>query len=407
MKKTPADASKPDEDSKTLDLEESKSEESSKIEYTIETTKPDEGGNSESASAAEDVNPQIPAAPEMEVDAADVMEDADANKAEEGSMASDDEDYVGYESEYSENESDLPASEIAESAKLKERLKARRALEAEVYEEELEIQRQKRKYIPTKPEALKQKLHDLKVIIPEYVRKDWIERLVLVTPKPVVVPNVNDDLGRESAIYKATLECVVRGIEKVKGLDRLQMRPSDFYADMVKSDRHMKRVKARVLSEKKAISIVEQRRHNRGGKSRKYGDKAMRAMQIEIERKRVADAKENIQALKDWRKSSTKTESSLLKALKGKPKAKKRRGPNIRRLRKDARFGKGGLKRFLKMNTAESFNDPKGFNPYVHGNKRRGPKPPIWKSKKVGGKIIRPGKEKRKLTRHKRRKTRK
>jgi len=405
MKKTPEDASKPEEDSKTV---ESKSEESSKIEYIVETIKSEEEGSSESASAAENVKPQIPAAPEKEEDTADVKEDANAiKKAEEDFQASDpDEDYVGYESEVSENESDLPASQIAESAALQERLKERRRIEDEMYEQELEIRRQRRLYIPTKPEALRQKLHDLKVIIPEDVRKDWIERLVLVTPKPVVVPNVNDDHGRESAIYKATLECVVRGIEKVKGLDRLQMRPSDFFADMVKSDRHMKRVKARVLSEKKAISIVNQRRQNRGGKARiKQGNKAMRQMQIGIEQQRVADAKANIRALKDWRQDSQRNESTLMKAIKGRPRTKRKPGPNIRRIRKDAKYGKGGIKRFRKTNTAASFNDPKAFNPYVHGNKRRAPKPPVWKKVGKGGRIIRPGKEARRLTRHKRRKT--
>jgi len=395
MKKTAVDKPKSEEGSK----EESKSEE--KIEVLLE------GGDSESSSAAENVNPQIPVAPEKvqdaadlkkDADAADVNEDADAKKAADAFQASEeDDDDVGYESE---NESDLPPDQIDESLALQERLKERRVLEQQAYDEELEKRRQLRLYHPTKPEALKQKLHDLRVIIPEDVRKDWIENLVLVTPKPVEVLDVNDDHARESAIYKATLECVVRGIKKVEGLDRLQMRPSDFFADMVKSDRHMKRVKARVLSEKKAISIVEQRRTNRGGKARaKAGAQAMRKMQIDIERQRVADAKDNIKQLKDWRKDNARNEKSLLKAIKGRP--RKSNKPNIKRLRKDAKYGFGGMKRFMKTNDFKSTHEPRGFNPYVNSNKRRLPKPPLWKAARKKG-IMRPGKKARQLKRYKR-----
>jgi len=390
------------------------------VESVAEAQKVDEGSdsiktgasktevvaNSESASVEENVGSQISASKSEDVEdvsninkVEDVNEDADAKKSEDVTADVDDSD-----SDESEDESDLEPALVAESRLLKERLQDRRRKEDDAFEEELKVQLQKRKYVEPKPEALKQKLHDLRVIIPEDVRKDWIERLVLVTAKPLEVEDPNDDLGRESAIYKATLECVVRGIEKVKHLDKLKMRPCDFFADMVKSDRHMKRIKARVLSEKKAISIVEQRRQNRGGKARKkHAKKQMRGMQIEIERKRTADAKQNIRALKDWRKDAERNEDTLMKAIKGTPR-KKRKTPNIRRIRKNQKWGKGGIKRFRKMNTRESINDPKAFNPYVHGGKRSLPKHPKWKiAAKRGVKHVRPGKEKRRQTRFKRR----
>jgi len=348
----------------------------------------DEKGN---ADAEGDADVKSNADAEGDADVKDT-EDKDPEKKNE----SESEESAG------DSEENLPPSLIAESAELKARLKERRAKEDAVYEEELALERQRKTYIEPKPEALKQKLHDLRVIIPEAVREDWVERLVLVTPKPVVLNDPNDDFERESVIYKATLECVVRGIEKVKHLDKLKMRPHDFYADMVKSDRHMKRVKARVLSEKKAISIVEQRRHNRGGAARnKTAKKQMKQMQIGIEQNRIADAKQNIRALKEWRKDAQRNESTLLKAIKGQPKRKMMKRPSIKRQRKNEKYGKGGLKRFKKTNTRESTNDPYAFNPYVNSGKRSLPKPPTWKQ--GGNKNKRPGKAKRQLNRFKRR----
>merc|ERR1712204_31995 len=45
--------------------------------------------------------------------------------------------------------------------------------------------------------------------------------------------------------------------------DKLIQRPNDFYAEMIKTDNHMKKIKGRILWEQKRIGIVENRKKNK------------------------------------------------------------------------------------------------------------------------------------------------
>merc|ERR1719336_31147 len=90
----------------------------------------------------------------------------------------------------------------------------------------------------------------------------------------------------------------------------------------------MTRIKAQVLSEKRAIAIVEQRRKNQGGEGRvKNQQKRMKLMKTQIQESRVAAAKSNIKALKDWRKDKKRDAKSLEAAIKGKSGGNKPKRP--------------------------------------------------------------------------------
>ena len=58
------------------------------------------------------------------------------------------------------------------------------------------------------------------------------------------VVDVNDDLTRETFFYERALESANECVRRLKDLGVPVRRPDDYYAEMVKSDEHMKRVRS-------------------------------------------------------------------------------------------------------------------------------------------------------------------
>ena len=105
----------------------------------------------------------------------------------------------------------------------------------------------------------------------------WVETLHVTSVAPSIVPDVHDDIQRELALYLSSLQVVFlliflpyprsnlnivicsmcsynQGLSAVvEARDRLNelgvpyKRPTDYYAEMLKSDDHMRRVKCVVL----------------------------------------------------------------------------------------------------------------------------------------------------------------
>ena len=61
------------------------------------------------------------------------------------------------------------------------------------------------------------------------------------------VADVNDDLARETHFYEQALGSANEAIRRLKELGVPVKRPRDYYAEMVKSDEHMKRVRAELI----------------------------------------------------------------------------------------------------------------------------------------------------------------
>jgi hypothetical protein len=86
----------------------------------------------------------------------------------------------------------------------------------------------------------------------------WIDHLVVSGEEGVEGPeDINDDLARETHFYEQALASANVAIKKLKDLGIAVKRPDDFYAEMVKSDEHMKRVRAELIFEQ--TSQVSQR----------------------------------------------------------------------------------------------------------------------------------------------------
>ncbi|KAF8412368.1 hypothetical protein HHK36_000332 [Tetracentron sinense] len=229
---------------------------------------------------------------------------------------------------------------------------------------------------------------------------EWIHKLSIDISQEQEV-DVNDDLARELAFYTQALEGTRQAFEKLQSLGLPFLRPSDYYAEMVKTDTHMVKVKGRLLAEKKNIEEAEERRKAREAK------KISKEVQAQKLKERAKQKKEEIESVKKWRKQRQQSgftggdkgdEMSLpFEDGKGFERSNKRRPgvapgdrsggkarqgggkgkkgtENKRKSRdyKDSKFGFGGRKGQRKQNTADTTNDLRGISKSsFSGNKKR------------------------------------
>ncbi|KAI4384732.1 hypothetical protein MLD38_002844 [Melastoma candidum] len=226
----------------------------------------------------------------------------------------------------------------------------------------------------------------------------WIHRLSIDVEQQQEV-DVNDDLARELSFYTQALEGTREAFGKFQSMGLPFLRPADYYAEMVKTDAHMVKVKGRLLAEKKKIEEAEERKKAREAK------KLAKEVQAQKQKERAKQKKEEIESVKKWRKQRQQSgfkggdeEGPDLDFEEGKPFAKsnKRRpgvavgdrsggkgrnsrgggkqgkGKITRREFRDSKFGHGGKKGMRKQNTADTTDDLRGFNQgRDSGNKKR------------------------------------
>jgi rRNA-processing protein EBP2 len=226
----------------------------------------------------------------------------------------------------------------------------------------------------------------------------WIHKLTIDIKQEQEV-DVNDDLARELAFYTQALEGTRQAFEKLQSMGLPFLRPSDYYAEMVKTDSHMGKVKSRLLSEKKKIEEAEERRKAREAK------RLSKEIQSQKLKERAKQKKEDIESVKKWRKQRQQSgfaggekdaEMSLPfedgkvfeRSNKKRPgvspgdhsggKARQGVGNKMKQKKRESRnskFGAGGRKGLKKQNTAETTHDFRGYNKGSStgptGNKKR------------------------------------
>ena len=121
---------------------------------------------------------------------------------------------------------------------------------------------------------------------------------MVVTGAPDVapIPDINDDLQRETSFYERALASAEAAVSKLKALGIPTRRPDDFYAEMVKSDEHMKRVRAELIFEQTKQETTDERRKAR--EQKRYG----KQVQAEKLKERTLRKKDSIKNLDKWRK---------------------------------------------------------------------------------------------------------
>lgn len=89
------------------------------------------------------------------------------------------------------------------------------------------------------------------------------EHQTVTTSLPVPIPDINDDLTRELAIYKQCLDAANEARKLLKKEGVPFSRPNDYFAEMVKSDEHMGKIKQKITEEaanKKAAAEARKQR---------------------------------------------------------------------------------------------------------------------------------------------------
>nr|CAG4652154.1 EOG090X0D84 [Triops cancriformis] len=206
---------------------------------------------------------------------------------------------------------------------------------------------------------------------------DWIERLDItidLDALPLVADQVleadgegkikfaseqlNDDLQREVVFFRQAQASALEGLARLKSMGIPTKRPSDYFAQMAKSDEHMLKVKQHVLGEQLGRERAEKISKLR--ELRKFGKK----VQVEVMLKRQKEKREMLEKVKKYRQGKIesldfldeqpKAREDMLKVTKAKVKEKneaKGYGGKINKADvKTKKYGFGGKKSGSKRN---------------------------------------------------------
>jgi hypothetical protein len=119
--------------------------------------------------------------------------------------------------------------------------------------------------------------------------------IVMLMDEALPAELANDDLKREERFAEIATESVHLGLARLRQMKIKFRRPSDYFAEMAKSDKHMTKVKARMLHEKERIDNAQKNRNNRDIRKNK---KKTRQAQLEREQGKKQKANQEISAVK-------------------------------------------------------------------------------------------------------------
>ncbi|KAF1921354.1 eukaryotic rRNA processing protein EBP2-domain-containing protein [Ampelomyces quisqualis] len=200
-----------------------------------------------------------------------------------------------------------------------------------------------------------------------YSKLAFSEYQSVVTDEPVDIPDVEDDLNRELAFYKQCLSAVKDARGKLKKEGAGFSRPADYFAEMVKSDEHMGKIKQKLIDEAAGKKASAEARKQRDLK--KFG-KQVQVAKMQERAKEKRDTIEKISLLKRKRQGAeignTHEEDLFDVALDNDTNPGDRRRsdgkPDTKRAKKDQKYGFGGKKRHAKSNDAKSSADGRDFS---------------------------------------------
>ncbi|KAL7943032.1 eukaryotic rRNA processing protein EBP2 domain-containing protein [Trichoderma barbatum] len=206
------------------------------------------------------------------------------------------------------------------------------------------------------------------------------------------IPDVSDDLQRELAFYSQCLEAVRQGRSRLISEGVPFSRPKDYFAEMVKEDAHMEKIKAKLVEEASAKKAAAEARKLRDLK--KFG-KQVQVSKLQERQKAKREVLDKIKTLKRKRQEHSSdvgtkeadifdvsVENEIAKHSQRSGAGRQQSGAhpgNAKRQKKNEKYGFGGKKRHAKAGDATSSGDLSKFN-----------------VKKMKAKSSRPGKSRRK-----------
>lgn len=123
----------------------------------------------------------------------------------------------------------------------------------------------------------------------------FCEHQSLTTPEAVQIADIDDDLTRELAFYKQALEAAKKGRAILKQEKVAFERPVDYFAEMMKDDEHMGKIKGKLLEEAERKKRSQEARKLRDLK--KFG-KQVQVAKLQERGKEKKQAMDKIQLLK-------------------------------------------------------------------------------------------------------------
>jgi len=270
-------------------------------------------------------------------------------------------------------------------------------------------------------DGLKQKLAELRQDQP------WIERLDLANKPAPLAPElayqedqhakrrekllknnkntvsladdpVHNDYKREMLFYRQAQATVIESLARLKNMGIPTKRPDDYFAQMMKSDDHMQRIRTKLAQKQDEEERIGKIRKLR--ELKKFGKQVQQKRQIEKDKEK----RDMLEQVKQFRKGKI-DKIDFLDEIEATSKGNKKPGQQHQQQRfdknkgndgknkrnfKDKKFGFGGKKKGGKANTKSSTNDVSGYHQNSGGKQKGG-------GKKMGkfAKNKRAGKDKR------------
>lgn len=137
----------------------------------------------------------------------------------------------------------------------------------------------------------------LKRIALPVAKMTFTEHQTIITSEPVAIEDVSDDLKRELAFYAQSLSAAQQGRKLLKDEGVPFTRPTDYFAEMVKADEHMAKIKAKLIEEAAGKKASAEARKQRDLK--KFG----KQVQVAKLQERDKERKTTLDKIKDLKRS--------------------------------------------------------------------------------------------------------
>jgi rRNA-processing protein EBP2 len=194
---------------------------------------------------------------------------------------------------------------------------------------------------------------------------EFFQHMSVTNAEPIVLKDIYDDLERELAFYKQGVEAVKIAKKSLAKENIPFTRPTDYFAEMVKSDEHMDRLKQKLIEEATSKKVSQDAKRQR--ELKKFGKQVQHA-KLQERQKEKRDTMDKIKSLKRKRVGNEITSEdfdiAVEEAAGTENRERGQRGgrPNAKRMAKNTKYGFGGKKRYEKSNDAKSSMDMSGFS---------------------------------------------
>ncbi|KAK9475162.1 eukaryotic rRNA processing protein EBP2-domain-containing protein [Dipodascopsis tothii] len=136
----------------------------------------------------------------------------------------------------------------------------------------------------------------------------FVDHMSVTAAAPVAVDDVHNDLGRELGFYNQALDAAYKGRAALAKAKVPFSRPEDYFAEMLKTDAHMERLRNKMLEEAGHKKAAEEARRQRDLK--KFG-KQVQVSQLQKRAKEKRATLEKVKDLKRKRGSGTDISAAI------------------------------------------------------------------------------------------------